>query len=63
MTPILPGTAKRLGLRKPSPVLRHVVDPDLSAFDTSMRALREFMEENDRKVQQAFASLLVNLRR
>lgn len=62
MTPIKPGTAKRIGLRKPEPVLWHVMDPDVTAVHASLRALGEFMAENDRKVQQAFAVLRENLR-
>lgn len=63
MTPFYPGTAKRLGLRKPLPALEYVVEIDMAAFNASMKGLREFMAENDRTIQEAFARLCQKLAR
>lgn len=63
MTPIKQGTAARLKLRKPLPVLEYVVSPEMEAFNKSMRGLHAFAAENNRKVSAAFAALSENLAR
>lgn len=63
MTPIYPGTAKGLGLRTPQPPLEYVMEMDMAGFNASMKGLRDFMAENDRKIAEAFASLTERLAR
>lgn len=63
MTPIKPGTASRLGLRKPPPVLEYVVEMDMTAFNASMKGLREYFAENDRMIQEAYTNLARRLAR
>jgi hypothetical protein len=63
VTPIYPGTAKRLGPRKPPPPLEYAMEMDMTAFNASMKGLREFMAENDRMIQEAFARLVQRMAR
>lgn len=57
MTPILKGTASRLGLRKPIPPLEIEISMEMAAFNQAMRGVREFMERNDAAIREAFDQL------
>lgn len=57
MTPILRGTAARLGLRRPLPPLEVEISVEMAAFNQSMRGVREFMERNDAAIRESFVNL------
>lgn len=51
--PIRRGTARRLGITQPEPVVTVYINPDLSAFQRNMR-LALLANETHRTVQDAF---------
>lgn len=51
--PIRRGTARRLGITQPEPVVTVYINPDLSGFTRSMR-LALLANETHRTVQDAF---------
>lgn len=63
MTPIYPGTARRLGLRKPLPPLEYVVEIETVDFDAAMRGIRAFVAEHERMISKAHEIVVKTMQR